>query len=100
MAELDRVRVVWGAMGLGLEHADAAVELGRSSDVLVLGGEGPDEGGVVGPDLWWEGRVPRCAVGWGIVTDESAGLAVEGKGEGWAYGGQENEKGVEVEGVC
>ncbi len=85
-------------MGLGFEQADAAVELGRSGDVLVLGGEGPDEGRVVRPDLRWERRVPRRAVGWGIVAaGGSGGLEVEWEGESGDDEGREDEEGIEEE---
>lgn len=37
-------------MGLGLQEADAGVELGGYGDVLVVLGQGADEGGVVTTD--------------------------------------------------
>lgn len=55
-------------MGLALEEADAHVELGRHVDVLVMLGEGPDEGAVVGAHL---GEV-------GVRAITVGGLAIAG----------------------
>ena len=42
-------------MGLGLEEADAGIQLGGDGFVLVVLGEGADEGGVVCADLGYVG---------------------------------------------
>lgn len=88
MAELETGFVVWGTVCLGLEEADAQVELGGYVEVLVVLGEGPDEGGVVGGE---EGLVGVGAVfGLGLLW------LWEGVGEGEGIEeGKEEEDGVE-----
>lgn len=59
MAELKTGFVAWGAVCLRLEEADAEVELGGYVEILVVLGEGADEGRVVGGE---EGLVGVGAV--------------------------------------
>lgn len=62
-------------VGLGLEEADAGVELGGDVDVLVFHWEDADEGGVVRGDVGDVGVSPvaefgaAVATGWGLGSD-------------------------------
>ena len=66
MAELEGAEEVF--VGLGLEKADAGVELVGYGDVLVIRREEADEGGVVGSD---GGDV-------GVLAGAELGVAVAG----------------------
>ena len=80
MAETEGLEGV--GVGLGLQEADAGVELGGDGDALVVGRGGADEGGVVGAD---EGDV-------GVWTGAEGGVAVtEGFFFCTDYGGLEEE---------